>query len=114
MRSTKSRLTKRDAHSPDLPPRGQSPIGHLPYPEGIGIEAEGRCRGGLLSPVPGVPTRSRRRGRTPTPLSHYLAVPADLTLITYPETEPLGHREGRNSGGGVGVNGGVDSEEKCQ
>lgn len=104
------RSAKREAQSPDLPPRGKSPMGHLPYPEEIGAKAEGRCRGpSLHRAITQLPSPAPTRTRSPTPtLSPYLQT---LTFITYPETEPRGHREGRNGGGGVGGNGGADSEE---
>ena len=95
--------TKRNAQPPDLPPRSQSPMGHLPYPEDIVTKAEGRCGDGLPSPV-----LTRSRSSAPTPFSHNLRT---LTFIMYPETEPWGHREGETGGGGVGGNGRVDSEE---
>ena len=105
------RPTKREVQSPDLPPRGNSPMGHLPYPEDIGIKAEGRRRDASLhratTQLPSSAS-TQTRSPTPTPLSPYLQT---LTFITYPETEPRGHREGRNGGGGVAGNGGADSEE---
>jgi hypothetical protein len=87
------------AESPDLPPRGKSPMGHLPYPEDIVIKAERRdpsvhrARAHLPSPA-----STRTRTPTPTPLSPFLQT---LTFITYPETEPRRHRDGRNGGGGA-------------
>jgi hypothetical protein len=103
--------TKPKAESPVVPPRGKSPMGHLPYPEDmVGIKAEDQRRdpsvlqGGAQSPSP---ASTRTRTPTPTPLSPFLQT---LTFITYPETEPRGHRDGRDGGGAAGA-GGAESDE---
>ena len=103
--------TKPKAEPPVRPPRGKSPMGHLPYPEEIvGIKAEGQhrdpsvLRRGAQSPSP---ASTGTRTPTPIPLSPFLQT---LTFITYPETEPRGHRDGRDGGGTVGANG-AESDE---
>jgi hypothetical protein len=105
------RKTKPKAESPVLPPRGKSPMGHLPYPEDmVGIKAEVQrrdasvLRGWAQSPSP---ASTRTRTPSPTPLSPFLQT---LTFITYPETEPRGHRDGRDGGGTVGA-GGAESDD---
>ncbi|KAH9991794.1 hypothetical protein BJV77DRAFT_1068103 [Russula vinacea] len=104
------RSTQARAKSPDRPPRGKSPMGHLPYPDDIAIKAEDRdpsvhrARTQLPSPA-----STHTRSPTPTPLSPFLQT---LTFITYPDTEPRGQRDGRNGGsGGGGGGGGTDSED---
>jgi hypothetical protein len=105
------RSTKPGAESPVRPPRGKSPMGHLPYPEDmVSIKAEGQrrdpsvLRGWAQSPSP---ASTRTRTPTPAPLSPFLQT---LTFITYPETEPRGHRDGRDGGGTAGA-GGTESDE---
>lgn len=105
------RPTKLKAESPVRPPRGKSPMGHLPYPEDVvSIKGEVQCgdpfalRGGAQSPSP---ASTRTRTPTPTLLSPFLQT---LTFITYPETEPRGHRDGRDGGGTAGA-GGTESDE---
>jgi hypothetical protein len=102
--------TKPKAESPVLPPRGKSPMGHLPYPEDmVSIKAEGQrrdpsvLRGWAQSPSP---ASTRTRTPTPTPLSPFLQT---LTFITYPETEPRGNRDGRDGGGTLAA--GAESDE---
>jgi hypothetical protein len=86
-------------------------MGHLPYPEDmVGIKAEGQredpsvLQGWAQSPSP---ASTRTRTPTLTPLSPFLQT---LTFITYPETEPRGHRDGRDGGGTPGA-GGSESDE---
>ena len=108
------RETKPKVESPPLaalPPRGKSPMGHLPYPEDlVGIKAEGQrrdasvLRGWAQSPSP---ASTRTRTPSPTPLSPFLQT---LTFITYPDTEPRGHRDGRDGGGTAGA-GGAESDD---
>jgi len=105
------RSTKPKAESPTRPPRGKSPMGHLPYPEDMGgIKAEVQRRDSFVlravaqSPSP---ASTRTRTPTPTPLSPFLQT---LTFITYPETEPRGHRDGRDGGGTAGASG-AESDE---
>jgi hypothetical protein len=100
--------TMHKAESPDLPPRGKSPMGHLPYPEDAAIKAEDRRRDPSVHKArTQLPSPASTRTPTPTPLSPFLQT---LTFITYPETEPRGHREGRYGGGGAG-SGGAESED---
>ncbi|KAF8472990.1 hypothetical protein DFH94DRAFT_684451 [Russula ochroleuca] len=105
------RSTQARAQSPDRPPRGKSPMGHLPYPEEIRIKAESQGRDPSLhrarTQLPS-PASTHTRSPTPTPLSPFLQT---LTFITYPDTEPRGQRDGRNGGGGGGGGGGTESEE---
>jgi hypothetical protein len=99
-------LTMHKAESPYLPPRGKSPMGHLPYPEDTVIKAEDQHRDPSVHKAG---TQLPSPASTPTPMSLSLFLQT-LTFITYPETAPRGHGEGRYGGGGAGSDG-AESED---
>lgn len=85
---------KTASSTPTLPPRARSPMGHLPYPEEVAAakaKAESQRR---PSSVPSA--QSCSPASTPLPLT---PVQQTLTFITYPETEPRTHRDGRGGSG---------------
>ncbi|KAH9961546.1 hypothetical protein BC827DRAFT_1155302 [Russula dissimulans] len=96
----------RKGEAPDRPPRAESPMAHLPYPEDVAAAAAATTNldtadGQRQYSWPGAQRQQQQSpspASTPAPLSPVAPVQT-LTFIRYPETEPRSHRNGRARGG---------------